>query len=195
MLTQSHAEGQSGMKIKWISEVYRHNQARPPDISLETVGKQDYMNFLKLTIDIFILFLLIIQLLNKTLCNEMVKRIRLGNRLIAFITLWSVYLNTQLVTWSTWQQAWLHLCKVILTKKQNICNKSKYELKDTIGVFTRNSLVWTTFGFDRFCHHLGYQAWCYSFTWKTKGELFWKTQLKDKYPNFEVGLKCIIMVF
>ena len=28
-----------------------------------------------------------------------------------------------------------------------------------------------------------------------KGFNIWSERLKDKYPNFEVGLKCIIMVF
>ena len=30
--------GQSSMNIEWISEVYQHNQPRPADISLGTVG-------------------------------------------------------------------------------------------------------------------------------------------------------------
>ena len=38
MLTHSQVDGQSGMNIEWISEVYWHNQPRPPNIILETVG-------------------------------------------------------------------------------------------------------------------------------------------------------------
>ena len=38
LLTQSHEEGQSSMHIEQLSEVYQHNQPRPVDISLWTVG-------------------------------------------------------------------------------------------------------------------------------------------------------------
>ena len=38
MLTHSHAEGQSSMNNEGVSDVYRHNQPRPLDISLGTVG-------------------------------------------------------------------------------------------------------------------------------------------------------------
>ena len=37
MLTHSHAEGQSGMNIEWLSEVNQHNQPRSSYASLETV--------------------------------------------------------------------------------------------------------------------------------------------------------------
>ena len=38
MLIHSHAEGKSSMNNEGVSDVYRHNQPRPLDISLGTVG-------------------------------------------------------------------------------------------------------------------------------------------------------------